>query len=187
MAITSGFQPDDLGSIPSSRSKRKEKMYKDLITEIPNWPKEGVTFKDISPLLKSDRFHQAVRDLGKKFNNLDEVDFFVGIDSRGFIFASALATMFNKGVVLARKKGKLPPPFVSVHYELEYGKDYLQMGPGKGNVIIIDDVLATGGTLSASKQLCEAAGYSVIDCGVLIDLKFLHDDDIKVKSLIVYE
>ncbi len=164
-----------------------KKMYKDLINEIPNWPKEGVTFKDISPLLKSDRFHQAVRDLGEKFNNLDEVDFFVGIDSRGFIFASALATMFDKGMVLARKKGKLPPPFVSVQYELEYGKDYLQMGNGNGNVIIIDDVLATGGTLTATKELCKAAGYNVIDCGVLIDLKFLHDDDIKAKSVIEYE
>ena len=162
-------------------------MYKDLINEIPNWPEQGVTFKDISPLLKSDRFRQAVKDLGEKFNNLDEVDFFVGIDSRGFIFASALATMFDKGMVLARKKGKLPPPFVSVQYELEYGRDYLQMGTGNGNVIIIDDVLATGGTLTATKELCKAAGYNVIDCGVLIDLKFLHDDDIKAKSVIEYE
>ena len=95
--------------------------------------------------------------------------------------------MFGKGVVLARKKGKLPPPFVSVHYELEYGKDYLQMGNGSGNVIIVDDVLATGGTLKATQELCRTAGYNVIDCGVLIDLKFLHDDDIKAKSVIEYE
>ena len=161
-------------------------MYKNLINEIQDWPKEGVSFKDISPLLKSQDFKSAIKTLGKKFC-LHDVDYFIGIDSRGFIFASALATLFSKGLVLVRKKGKLPPPVVSRCYSLEYGEDSLEINPGSGNVIIVDDVLATGGTLKAAKELCKSAGYNVVDCGVLIDLKFLHNDDIKAKSVIVYE
>ena len=161
-------------------------MYKNLINEINDWPKEGVSFKDISPLLKSESFKDAIRTLGKKFC-LHDVDYFVGIDSRGFIFASALATLFSKGLVLIRKKGKLPPPVISKSYNLEYGQDSLEINPGSGNVIIVDDVLATGGTLKAAKELCKNAGYNVVDCGVLIDLKFLHESDINTKSVIVYE
>ena len=162
-------------------------MYKHLIREVTDWPKKGVSFKDISPLLESDSFLDAINDLGKKFGTLTEVDYFVGIDSRGFIFASALSILYNKGLVLMRKKGKLPPPTVSTSYALEYGEDSLEMAPGTGNVIIIDDVLATGGTLRAAQKLCENAGYKVIDSGVLIDLKFLHDNDLEVKSVITYE
>ena len=162
-------------------------MYKHLIKEIPDWPKKGVSFKDISPLLESDSFLDAINDLGKKFGVLTEVDYFVGIDSRGFIFASALSILYDKGLVLMRKKGKLPPPTVSTSYALEYGEDSLEMAPGTGNVIIIDDVLATGGTLRAAQKLCENAGYKVVDTGVLIDLKFLHEDDLEVKSVITYE
>ena len=162
-------------------------MYKHLIKEVPDWPKKGVSFKDISPLLESDSFLDAVNDLGKEFGILTEVDYFVGIDSRGFIFASALSILYNKGLILMRKKGKLPPPTVSTSYALEYGEDSLEMAPGNGNVIIVDDVLATGGTLRAAQKLCENAGYKVVDVGVLIDLKFLHGDDLSVKSIITYE
>ena len=161
-------------------------MYKHLINEIPDWPKDGGSFKDIRPLLRSGEFKEVIKTLGEHFD-LDGVDYFVGIDSRGFIFASALAIMFDKGLVLVRKKGKLPPPVVRKQYSLEYGDDALEIAPGTGSVVIIDDVLATGGTLTATKELCNRAGYDVVDCGVLIDLKFLHNDDINVKSVIVYE
>jgi adenine phosphoribosyltransferase len=163
------------------------KMYKHLINEVNDFPKEGVSFKDISPLLKSSAFPEVIKDLGSMFTNLDKVDYFIGIDSRGFIFAAALSTLFNKGLILMRKKGKLPPPVVSKSYSLEYGEDSLELSPGNGNVIIIDDVLATGGTLKTAIQLCNKAGYNVVDVGVLIDLLFLHDSDINVKSLIKYE
>jgi|TARA_R110000824_G_scaffold65189_1_gene169982 adenine phosphoribosyltransferase len=162
-------------------------MYKDLINEISDWPSKGVSFKDISPLLKSDSFAYAINDLGERFGTLTNIDHFVGIDSRGFIFASALSTMFGKGLVLIRKRGKLPPPVISKSYTLEYGEDSLEIAPGRGKVIIIDDVLATGGTLKTAKELCTKAGYTVVDSGVLIDLKYLHGDDISAKSVIVYE
>jgi len=162
-------------------------MYKDLINEISDWPSKGISFKDISPLLKSDSFTYAINDLGERFGTLKNIDHFVGIDSRGFIFASALSTMFGKGLVLIRKRGKLPPPVISKSYTLEYGEDSLEIAPGSGKVIIIDDVLATGGTLKTAKELCTKAGYTVVDSGVLIDLKYLHGDDISAKSVIVYE
>ena len=162
-------------------------MYKELIKEIQDWPKEGVSFKDISPFLKSMHFKTSLLNLSKKFDNLDKVDHFVGIDSRGFIFASALSVLLDKGLILIRKKGKLPPPVISQSYSLEYGEDCLEISPGDGNVIIVDDVLATGGTLTAAKELCQKAGYNVIDCGVLIDLKFLHPESLSVKSVVTYE
>jgi len=162
-------------------------MYKHLIKEVPDWPKKGVSFKDISPLLKSDYFSKVINDFGELFDNLNEVDYFVGIDSRGFIFASALSITLDKGLILMRKKGKLPPPVISESYTLEYGEDSLEIPPGKGRVIVIDDVLATGGTLTAAINLCKQAGYIVADSGVLIDLLFLHGEEINTKSVIQYE
>jgi adenine phosphoribosyltransferase len=111
--------------------------------------------------------------------------YWVGIDSRGFIFASALANTFG-GLIMCRKKGKLPPPIISQEYSLEYGTDTLEIQPGSGTVVIVDDVYATGGTMNAVEQLCQKAGYTVIDKLVLIDLKFLHEPT-NIKSLIQYE
>jgi len=156
--------------------------YKNLINEVPNFPIPGVSFKDISPLLKSSQFPYIV----KRMKNLvTQPDYWIGIDSRGFIFASALS-MIDGGLIMCRKKGKLPPPVVSETYSLEYGEDTLEIQPGTGNVIIVDDVYATGGTMNAVEQLCIKAGYTVIDKLVLIDLQFLHEPT-NVKSLIQYE
>ena len=156
--------------------------WKKYINEVPDFPKPGVSFKDISPLLKSIRFSEAISEMKKLVPN---PQYWVGIDSRGFIFASALANTFG-GLIMCRKKGKLPPPVISQEYSLEYGIDTLEIQPGNGTVVIVDDVYATGGTMNAVEQLCQKAGYIVIDKLVLIDLKFLHEPT-NIKSLIQYE
>jgi adenine phosphoribosyltransferase len=157
---------------------------KNCISEINNFPKDGILFRDISPLLQSENyFHDAVTLMGKKVKT---PKYWVGIESRGFIFASALSMIYGGGVLLCRKKGKLPPPVISIDYDLEYGSDTLQIKPGDGDVVIVDDVLATGGTLNAVENLVIKAGYTVIDKLVLIDLKYLNNIT-DVKSLIIYE
>ena len=165
--------------------------YKEYITEVPDFPKPGISFKDISPLLENRHlWNRAMMDLFDKLNgNLP--DYWVGIDSRGFLLASTFTSFINnsnvKGMKLIRKKGKLPPPVISEEYELEYGTDTLEMKSGKGSVVIVDDVYATGGTMTAAEYLCKKAGYDVIDKLVLIDLLYLHDKDESIKSLVQYE
>ena len=149
--------------------------YKDFVTEHPNFPIEGVNFKDLSPLLADqETFRSAIVDMGGNFDD-NLPDYWVGIDSRGFLFASALATYFGGGVVCARKEGKTPGTKVSVSYDLEYGSATLEMGTrldNEGSVVIVDDVLATGGTLNATNELAQKAGYDVIGNLVLVDLQF---------------
>jgi len=157
--------------------------YKSLINEIPDFPIKGVSFKDVSPLLKSYHFPRVINIM--KGIVCQQPDYWVGIDARGFIFASALAAK-DGGLIMCRKKGKLPPPVISETYSLEYGEDTLEIQPGTGTVVIVDDVYATGGTMNAVEQLCIKAGYTVIDKLVLIDLQFLHKPT-NVKSLIQYE
>jgi adenine phosphoribosyltransferase len=157
--------------------------FKKYINEIPDFPKSGVSFKDISPLLKSTWLSYAIHSMK---GLVEYPDYWVGIDSRGFIFASAIAVANGGGFVMCRKKGKLPPPVVSQTYSLEYGEDTLEIQPGTGKVVIVDDVYATGGTMNAVEELCKKAGYKVIDTLVLIDLKYLHKPN-NVKSLIQYE
>ncbi len=166
--------------------------YKSLIRDIPNFPIEGVLFRDVSPLLSNAAmFSQAAQDFGALLD-LSNVDCFVGIESRGFIFAAQLAATFNKGFVPLRKAGKLPPPTIKESYKLEYGEATLEMNPAIKSgtrVVICDDVLATGGTLKASLSLCEKAGYQVEDILVLINLTFLNQMKFKsepIKSLVNY-
>ena len=167
--------------------------YKKYIKEVQDFPKEGISFKDISPLL-SDRtvFKKVIDEMGSLVAStwMDVPKYWVGIDSRGFLFASALSYAFGGGVVMCRKKGKLPPAVISLSYETEYSTDTLQIKQGSGTVVVVDDLLATGGTLQTTKDLCCLAGYDVIDSLVLIDLQyiprcggFLLED---VKSLIQY-
>jgi adenine phosphoribosyltransferase len=158
--------------------------FKDYIKDVPNFPKEGVIFKDIQPLLSNgEAFTSAITEM---LNLVDQPDYFIGVDSRGFIFASAMALKTKNGLRLVRKAGKLPPPKVSYHYTLEYGTDTLEIQEGTGKVVIVDDVYATGGTMNAVEHLCKEAGYEVIGKVVLIDLAFLHEPN-DVKSLIKYE
>jgi len=117
-------------------------------------------------------------------------NYWIGIDARGFIFASALAIRFGGGIVMCRKTGKLPPPVIRKRYQLEYGTEWIEMKEGNGTAVIVDDVLATGGTLRATNDLAKMVGYEVIDNFVLIDLQYLpraEDFNLKVRSLIQYE
>jgi adenine phosphoribosyltransferase len=170
--------------------------YKDFITEVPNFPKDGIGFKDISPLLADqETFRSSLVDMGGYFDD-NLPDYWIGIDSRGFTFAGGLATYFGGGVVCARKEGKLPNADCSESYNLEYGTATLEMKSitDKGKTaVIVDDVLATGGTMLATNKLALQAGYDVIGRVVLIDLKFipkiarLQASDMEVKSVIKYD
>lgn len=152
-----------------------KKEYEDLILSVPDFPKQGVVFKDITPLLKH-KLNEVITDMGSAFN-WDEVDAVVGIESRGFILGSAMAIKFNKGFVPMRKKGKLPPPVIGEEYALEYGTDKLELrvNTEKLNVVIVDDVLATGGTLKAAISLCEKNNFHVKGISMLMNLKFLNN------------
>ena len=164
--------------------KNNNWLYKSFIHDIKDFPKPGITFKDIQPLLANPVvFDSAIKEMS---NLVQKPDYWIGIDSRGFIMASSLSINTGIGLKLIRKKGKLPPPVTSISYDLEYGSDIIELQPGKGNVVIVDDVYATGGTMEAAEKLCKEAGYNVIDKLVLIDLCFLHPIT-NVKSLIKYE
>ena len=162
--------------------------YKNYITEVPDFPIEGVSFKDISPLLANQKlFEECIDEMGLL---VDMPDYWIGIDARGFIFASALSMIHGGGVVMCRKAGKLPPTVFSHSYKTEYSEDTIQIKQGSGTAVIVDDVLATGGTLEATNYLVKTAGYDVIDNLVLIDLKYVprvKDFDLEVRSLISYE
>ena len=163
--------------------------YKRYITEVPDFPIEGVSFKDISPLLANEEmFGEVIVEMRNLIHRVP--DYWIGIDARGFIFASALATYCGGGLVMCRKKGKLPPPVESESYTLEYGSNTLEMKKGRGTAVIVDDVLATGGTLLCTNKLAEKAGYDVQDNLVLIDLLYVPTIvgiNFKVRSLISYE
>ena len=162
---------------------------KELIRDIPDFPKAGILFRDISPLLKDPKALEFVAKQLVAKTDLSQIDYFAGIESRGFILAMLLSAHHGKGFVPIRKAGKLPPPTVRVKYALEYGHAEVELNPGKGRVMIIDDVLATGGTLQAAIDLSQEAGYTVLDVAVLIDLKFLNQFKFKGKgahSLVQY-
>ena len=157
----------------------------DYIVDVPDWPVKDVTFKDITPLLKNaNAFSHATLLMRGLIKNQTAISYIVGCEARGFIFGAHLAKRMGLGFVPVRKKGKLPPPVISKAYQLEYGFDTLEIKPGEGKVIIVDDVYATGGTAKATRELCEEAGYDVVDEVYLINLSFLNKD--KVKSVITY-
>ena len=160
--------------------------YKDYIESAYDFPKEGIEYRDIQPLLEDDFvFPIAIRELGELVNEVPT--YWVGIESRGFLFASALAMKFGGGVKMIRKAGKLPDVNHVLHrvkYGLEYGEAEIEMKPGVGDVVLVDDVYATGGTMDAAQQLCEMSGYDVIDKICLVDIGIKKDHD--VKCLITY-
>lgn len=151
---------------------------KNSIRDVPDFPKEGVVFKDITPILQNAQlFRLAVTVMADRYQRR-QVDQIVAIDARGFLFASAAAYVLGCGVSIVRKKGKLPYKTVEASYDLEYGSNTVQMHvdavkPGQ-QVIIIDDVLATGGTMKAAIDLVEGLGGKVTEAACFIELKFLN-------------
>ena len=155
--------------------------YKDYIESAYDFPKEGIEYRDIQPLLEDDfAFSMAIREMGELIE--EKPTYWVGIESRGFIFASALAMKFGGGVKMIRKAGKLPNTnhtLRGVSYDLEYGSATIEMKPGNGDVVIVDDVYATGGTMEAAEELCKMSGYEVIGKLCLVDIGIKKDHDIK--------
>src|SRR5580704_12925151 len=149
---------------------------KSLIAEIADFPRPGILFRDISPLLR-EHFDATIQALDGLLSSeeLNGIDALAGIESRGFILGAALAVRRGKGFVLVRKQGKLPPPVVDIAYALEYGSGILEMQRGGGRLLLIDDVLATGGTMTAAADLCVRAGYRLPALGVLIDLNIVQN------------
>jgi adenine phosphoribosyltransferase len=164
-------------SAPQSHTFQTQQL-KQLIREIPNFPKPGVNFYDITTLLKDKRgFAETIEALQAHYRNAP-VDVVVGIEARGYFFAPAMAHALHAGFVPVRKPKKLPYTVCSIEYELEYGKDQLEIHadavePGQ-SVLIIDDVLATGGTASAVARLVEQVGGKVAGLGFVIELTFLN-------------
>jgi adenine phosphoribosyltransferase len=147
---------------------------KQAIGNVPDFPRPGILFRDISPLLRN-HFEATVQALDALLTEEEwsGVDALAGVESRGFILGAALAMRRGKGFVLVRKQGKLPPPVVDVAYDLEYGSGVLEMQRGAGRLMLIDDVLATGGTMTAAAELCARAGYQLQALAVLIDLNIV--------------
>lgn len=168
---------------------------KKLIREVPDFPKPGINFYDITTLLKdANGFKKAVDALLERVKN-EKIDTVIGIESRGFIFACPMAYGLGAGFVPVRKPRKLPAEKVSVSYELEYGQDSLEMhkdAVGQGHrVLIVDDLIATGGTARAVVDLVESLGGQVVGLAFVIELAFLNGrsklNGYNVHSLISYD
>jgi adenine phosphoribosyltransferase len=164
---------------------------KSHIVEVPDFPRPGILFRDITPLLRT-QFAATLAALEALFDEHEwrATDAVAGVESRGFILAAGLAARRGKGFVPIRKGGKLPPPVEAIDYVLEYGNGVLEMQRGRGRLLLIDDVLATGGTMAAAAQLCLPAGYQVAGLAALIDLQLVRDfrcGGMPVRSVLRYD
>lgn len=167
---------------------------RDGIGAVPNFPKPGVVFRDLTPLLvRPGLLAAAVRRLTRPWG--DVYDSVAGVESRGFVFAAAAASANYRGLHLLRKPGKLPPPVISRSYQLEYGVDSLEVRDGSvrrgEKILLIDDVLATGGTAAAAVELLRSVGADVVGAAFLVEIggldgrRVLAGCDLKVSSVVV--
>jgi len=166
---------------------------KNLISDYPDFPKKGILFRDISPILRSPAaMTSMVNQLGD-FSDRLTPDYIVGIESRGFIIGTALAARQRMGFVPIRKQGKLPGKVIGVDYTLEYGKDRLEIQSGilkNQKVLLVDDLLATGGTVKAASKLISRVGGRLVGCAFVVELLELNGRDnipnVPIKSLVSY-
>lgn len=168
---------------------------KDYIKDIPNFPEEGIIFRDITSLLQDPEAFQYAVDKIADFAREKSADVIIGPEARGFIVGCPVAYALNKGFVPARKKNKLPREKVSIEYDLEYGSNTIEIHkdaiqPGQ-KVLIVDDLLATGGTIRGTKKLVEELGGEVVGAAFIIELENLKGrqliNDLDILSLINYE
>jgi len=182
--------------IVEKMNSQDEDFIKSKIRTVPNWPKPGIMFRDITTLLQDAQGFSKTIELFEKRYKDKEIDLIAGIESRGFIVASALANKLGKGVILIRKPGKLPSETVRQEYALEYGTDAIEIHkdsvkPGQ-KILVVDDLLATSGTMGAATSLIEKIGGKVIETAFIVELedlggrKRLEDKGNKVFSLIKF-
>jgi adenine phosphoribosyltransferase len=165
-----------------------------LIKDVPDFPKPGIVFKDITPLLTSTAAFSAITDYLAERAAAHKPDGILAIESRGFIFGAALADRVGLPMHLVRKRGKLPRATVSVEYELEYGTDHVEIHADAvdagGRYLIVDDVIATGGTAAAVAALTAKQGGAVAACLFVLELGFLHGrsrlEGLQVESLLTF-
>src|SRR5579863_2905670 len=179
----------------SSSAALSASYLKSLIREVPDFPKKGILFYDITTLLKDKTGFATLIDRLSEHYVSEKIDLVLGMEARGFIFAPALAYRLNAGFVPVRKPGKLPAACVKFDYALEYGTNTLEMHRDaiqKGQrVLIVDDLLATGGTAEATAKLAESLGATVVGLGFVVELDFLKGRDklqgYDVMSLLRYD
>ena len=155
-----------------------EDLLKSKIRDIEDYPKPGIVFRDITPILKdNDLFRLCIDYIDINIYN-KKIDYIAGIDARGFIIGSVLANKLNKGFIPIRKKGKLPYKTIALSYDLEYSKETIEIHEDaiekNSNVLIVDDILATGGTVKASIELLEKLNANIVGVCVLIELTGLN-------------
>lgn len=167
---------------------------KSRIRDIPDFPKPGIVFKDITTLLQDfDAFQFSINMLAKQHQN-NKIDKVAGIEARGFVFGAAVAYAMNTGFIIIRKPGKLPYQTVKQTYELEYGTDEIEIHEDAiksgERILLIDDLLATGGTMAAAAELINKVGGKIVGISFVIELTFLHGreklKDYNIHSLIEY-
>ena len=167
---------------------------KSKIRTVPNFPVEGIMFRDISTLIGDpEGLKSVIRSFSERYKNNDGFDFIAGIEARGFIVGSALAYALNKGFIMIRKPDKLPGKVVTEEYQLEYGSSKMEMHEDAfspdSNILLVDDLLATGGTMKAAIALIEKIGGFIFEIAVIVDLpdiggsKKLTDEGYKIFSL----
>ncbi|MFH0971230.1 MAG: adenine phosphoribosyltransferase [Candidatus Micrarchaeota archaeon] len=187
-----------IANYPSEPEKENTlELIKSSIRTVPNWPKKGVMFRDITTLLKeSEMFGKAIELLALRYENC-QIDVIAGVEARGFVIGAALANALKRGFVPIRKAGKLPADAVNIEYELEYGRSKIEVHkdaiyPGC-KVLLVDDLIATGGTALAACELINKCSGEVFECCFIVDLpnlggkRKLEDAGFRAHSLVAFE